>query len=368
MRNSILYLLIIIAPNVFSQCNGSQSLCSKRFNEVAYLTTHNAFNAEDQGYSFPNQNKGLTDQLNDGVRGVMLDVYLFSGVASVYHGSSLLGSEPLSSNLIEIKDFLDSNPNEIVTIILECYVSANVIESELDDVGLLNYLYTKPSGSDWDFLQDMINNNQRLVVLTDKNDASLGQEWYHYAWDHCVETHYSVNNINSFTNDFNRGDSINDLFIFNHFVTDPLLGIGMSSESSIVNEYIFLMPRIQQHYNEKGKFPNFVTLDFYDLGQGKVVVDSLNSSSFVAGINKLKNQNIQLFPNPSSGVSTFKNLDPTTDYSISVYNSIGHLKAKCTTEFKSEKELNLSLLSTGFYLIQISDNSGLIHNQRLIIN
>ncbi|NRA12569.1 MAG: hypothetical protein HRT57_11500 [Crocinitomicaceae bacterium] len=266
MRYSILYLLLIVSSNLFSQCNGNQDLCSKRYNEVAYLTTHNAFNAQSQGYTFPNQNNGLTQQLNDGVRGFMLDVYSLSGIPSVYHGTSIFGNEPLSSNLNEIKDFLDSNPNEIVTIIFECYVSANVIESEFDDAGLLNYLYTKPSGGDWDYLQDMINNNKRLVILTDDDDVSAGQEWYHYAWDHCVETHYTVNNVNDFYNDFNRGDSINDLFIFNHFVTDPILGIGMTRAAVVVNEYSFLIPGIQQHFSEKLKFPNFITLDFYDLG------------------------------------------------------------------------------------------------------
>ena len=40
------------------------------------------------------------------------------------------------------KHFLDNNPNEVVTIILECYVTANDIEDEINQSGLSNYLYT----------------------------------------------------------------------------------------------------------------------------------------------------------------------------------------------------------------------------------
>lgn len=368
MRISTLCLLLIFGYPAFSQCNGSQNLCQKRYDEVAYLTTHNAFNAQEQGFTFPNQNYGLTQQLDDGVRALMLDVYTLFGIPTVYHGTSILGNEPLSNNLIEIKQFLDANPNEIVTIILECYVSANIIESELDNVGMLNYLYTKPQASNWDYLQDMIDNNTRLVILTDQDDASTGQEWYHYAWDHCVETHFTVNDINDFNNGYNRGDSINDLFIFNHFVTDPLIGIGMSSESAVVNEYIFLMPRIQQHFNEKGKFPNFITLDFYDLGDGKTVVDSLNSPSFVVGIEELDFEKIQIKPNPSSGFVTINNLDKNQNCTVLLFNALGEKQLELNSLYSPELTIDLSHLKSGIYLVQVRNDLGSVSNQRLIVN
>ena len=43
-----------------AQCNGSLDLCSKQYNEVAYLTTHNAFNSDQDGLLFPNQTINLT--------------------------------------------------------------------------------------------------------------------------------------------------------------------------------------------------------------------------------------------------------------------------------------------------------------------
>ena len=61
----------------FSQCNGSAELCNRKFNEIAYLTTHNAFNSSQDNFLFPNQNFNITSQLNNGVRALMIDVYDF---------------------------------------------------------------------------------------------------------------------------------------------------------------------------------------------------------------------------------------------------------------------------------------------------
>ena len=174
----------------------------------------------------------------------------------------------------DIKTFLDNNPNEVVTIILECYVTANDIESEINQSGLSNYLYTH--NSVWPTLQNMIDNDNRLVILSDVDDASSSQNWYHYVWDYAVETHYSVGTINDFTCDFNRGNPANDLLIFNHFVTDANLGYGLYTESNNVNANTFFINRALDCQNQTNKFPNFVTVDYYELGDGLDVVDQLN--------------------------------------------------------------------------------------------
>jgi hypothetical protein len=258
----------------FAQCNGSLDLCPKQYNEVSYLTTHNAFNSDEDGLLFPNQTYNIASQLNDGVRGLMIDVYDYFGTPTAYHSVFMLGTIPLSDIFNDIKTFLDNNPNEVVTIILECYVTANDIESEINQSGLSNYLYTH--NSVWPTLQNMIDNDNRLVILSDVDDASSSQNWYHYVWDYAVETHYSVGTINDFTCDFNRGNPANDLLIFNHFVTDANLGYGLYTESNNVNANTFFINRALDCQNQTNKFPNFVTVDYYELGDGLDVVDQLN--------------------------------------------------------------------------------------------
>ena len=279
----ILFALQFLIHISYAQCNGSLNLCSKQYNEVAYLTTHNAFNSDQDGLSFPNQTYNIASQLNDGVRGLMIDVYDYLGDPTAYHSTFLLGTIPLSDIFNDIKTFLDNNPNEVATIILECYVTANDIEDEINQSGLSNYLYTHNSG--WPTLQNMINNNSRLVIFTDVDDASSSQSWYHYVWDYAIETHYSVGNINDFTCDFNRGDPLNDLFIFNHFVTDATLGYGLYNESNDVNANPFFINRALDCQTQTNKLPNFVTVDYYELGDGLAVVDQLNGLTATSSIN-----------------------------------------------------------------------------------
>ena len=272
----ILFSLQLITIISYAQCNGSIDLCPKQYNEVAYLTTHNAFNSDEDGLLFPNQSYNISSQLNDGVRGLMIDVHNHFGTPTAYHSVFMLGTIPLSDIFNDIKTFLDNNPNEVVTIILECYVTANDIEDEINQSGLSSYLYTHNNSIGWPTLQNMIDNDNRVVILTDQDDASSSQNWYHYVWGYAVETHYSINTINDFTCDFNRGNPLNDLFIFNHFVTDANLGYGLYNESNDVNANPFFINRALNCQNQTNKFPNFVTVDFYELGDGLAVVDQLN--------------------------------------------------------------------------------------------
>jgi len=283
----ILFALQFIMQTSYAQCNGSADLCSKQYNEVAYLTTHNAFNSDEDGLLFPNQSYNIASQLNDGVRGLMIDVYDYFGTPTAYHSTFLLGTIPLSDIFNDIKTFLDNNPNEIVTIILECYVTANDIEDEINQSGLSSYLYTHNNSIGWPTLENMIDNDNRLVIFTDEDDASSSQSWYHYVWDYAVETHYSVNTINDFICNFNRGDPVNDLFIFNHFVTDAILGYGLYTESNDVNSNPFFITRALDCQTQTNKFPNFVTVDYYELGDGLAVVDELNDLTPTSNINQM---------------------------------------------------------------------------------
>lgn len=270
-----IFFSLLTCLNLYTQCKDSNNLCNKKYNEVAYLTTHNAFNSSQDNFSFPNQNKNIATQLNDGVRGFMIDIYNSGGATIVYHGSSIFGSKPFSKYLGDIKSFLDDNPNEIITIILQNHpdVSANAIENDLNQAGLTSYLHTQNKFSDWPTLQTMIDSNKRLVVFNEVNNASASQSWYHHIWDFAVEINYGKINC-----DFGRGNPSNKLFVFNHFVTSNI-GTGSISEAQKVNSNPYFIDHVTQCKEEKNKFPNFITVDFYDLGDAMEVVNKLNESA-----------------------------------------------------------------------------------------
>ena len=354
MRYLPFIFLWFLPSALWAQCNGHQELCGKRYDQVAYLTTHNAYNAGEDGFALPNHNFGITRQLQDGVRGLMLDVYDEGGVPTVYHGFSFLGTATLESNLTEIKDFLYANPNEVVTIIFECYVNADMMESAFTHVGLKPFLHEQTLGEPWPTLEQMIDDGKRLVVLSDCSDAGAGQEWYHYVWDFAVETHFSNNSPSDFSCDFNRGDSMNDLFIVNHFVTDPNLGVGQPDQAAIVNELTFFYDRVYGCQLDQQKFPNFPTIDFHELGQTMAVVDSLNGVATSVGISEsLLVERFSVYPNPSSGLFQIRMNRGKTKYTL--FDVKGEIIMGGT--FNRTKTLNLKDKPAGIYFLLIESSA-----------
>jgi hypothetical protein len=67
------------------KCNGSAALCDRRFDEVVYPTTHNAMAATDLGFLAANQTHDIARQLEDGVRGLMLDTHDYQGAPQLCH-------------------------------------------------------------------------------------------------------------------------------------------------------------------------------------------------------------------------------------------------------------------------------------------
>lgn len=336
----------------YAQCNGFEPLCSKQYNEVAYLTTHNAYNNEEEGFDFPNQYNSITQQLEGGVRALMLDVYNEGGVPTVYHGISIFGNKPLTENLDAIKAFLDTHPNEIVTIIFECYVTADLIEADLTSTGLMPYLFEKGS-DDWPTLQQMIDDETRLVIFTDCEDADVDQGWYHHTWTHAVETNFEYYDVSEFDCEFNRGDPSNDLFIINHFVTDESIGVGVESQAEIANENPFFIDRCDECELTTGKFPNFPTIDFYSIGDGLAVVNELNDLGDL-GFQEAALR-VNTWPNPTNDFLHIS-LSSSDPCSYQIYTMAGK-EVKNGTLSEIATTLDLSDLSEGVYSLRLLTNS-----------
>ncbi len=359
----IVFILLLAANYAYTQCNGAIELCNKRYDEVAYLTTHNAYNSVADNFMLPNHNKDIAQQLNEGVRAMMLDVYDSNGVPTLYHVYDFLGSLPFSENLDDIKAFLDNNPNEIVTIILECYVSANMIEDALTTAGLMPYLFEKDNTTDWPTLQEMINTDKRLVILSDVDDGSATQGWYHYMWTHAVETDYANNAISDFSCDFNRGDPANDLFILNHFITDATLGVGLPQEAATVNGNPYFINRVLQCQVEAGKFPNFITVDFYEEGNSMSVVNTMNGLVTSTTSPDLESM-IRLSPNP---VQTYVHVELPESFGRSTVVIVDVQGKICqTAQFSQTETLYLDSLPAGLYFIQIENNGHQVYVEKVV--
>jgi hypothetical protein len=255
------------------KCNGHEELCERRYDQVSYAMTHNAMSNAAAAWVLPNQNFGITRQLEDGVRGLMLDTYEDDGELLLCHSTCLAGSQPLVEGLGEITRFLDDNPNEVVSIIFENYITHAQTASAFEDSDLLGYVYAHAVGDPWPSLRTLIDANTRLVVFQEKLPQEDEYPWLMNIWDHAWETPFSFGAPEDFVCDPNRGNPDNPLFLLNHFLT----GLGGAPElAEMVNYDPLFIDRAEQCEEEGAALPNFVAVDFYDIGDLFEVVDSLN--------------------------------------------------------------------------------------------
>lgn len=277
------FLILIIAGFIIS-CGKvnltnteGPNLLPKKYNEVCFLMTHNAMNNTERGFTIPNQTHSISKQLQNGVRGLMIDTYDGSdGVALTYHGTPLVGQQKLVDVLKEVKDFLASNPEEVVTIIFQNDGSNVQLEKAIDSIGLNNLTFIY-SGS-WPTLQTMVDNNERLVLFVENNKVPRAS-YLMFAWGTIFDTKYTYNNINQFDSNVNRGGSgSKQLYLVNHWLSN---GIGLPDKSLApqANKRAVISKRVQDCSTANGQLVNFLGVDFYEIGDAKAVVDSINSSN-----------------------------------------------------------------------------------------
>ena len=247
-------------PAPETACNGHDALCARPFDQVCFPMTHNSMSNGDAGWLLPNQTHGITRQLADGVRGLMLDVHPLDGQATLCHGLCDLGNQPLVEGLGEIAAFLIAHPREVVSIIFEPYVAPSDIAAAMDAAGLTARLYVHAGGA-WPTLESMIHADTRLVVFAEADGSDPA--WYHRAWDLISDTNYSAKVSAELTCDLNRGAETHDLFLINNWLGNPFPDPAFATE---VNARAFLLGRAQTCAAERGHVPNFLGVDFYEVG------------------------------------------------------------------------------------------------------
>lgn len=270
-------------------CNGDPALCDRTYDKVVVPMTHNAMSNTDEGWAPPNQTHGLARQLEDGIRGMMLDVHYYSlednqnrtahdpalsTVDQVYlcHSVCALGKARLLDSLCAITRFLDEHPSEVLTIVFENYVTDADTAEVLRASGLADYAFTHTLGQPWPTLRAMIDAGKRLVVFVEKGGgapAYLHPAYGGELWD----TPYSFETKEAFVCTRGRGAANSPLYLINHWLSRPLSSITYARE---VNVDAVLGARVAQCTKEAARGPTFVAVDFYDVGDLFPVVRRAN--------------------------------------------------------------------------------------------
>jgi hypothetical protein len=315
------------------ECNGSANLCEKPLAEVVLPATHNAMSGADiPGYLFANQDHAIAQQLEDGVRGLLIDTHYGipanggavktdlgkftsaerreyvrglgqeavdaalairdrlvtggEGEHQIYlcHRFCELGAVPLDKTLGQIRDFVVSHPNQVLVIVNEDYVSPEDFVAAVNKSGLGDYVYKGEIGPTSPTLGEMISSGHRVVVMAE-HKAGVAR-WYRDGYgDVLQETPYSFKQASELTDSRklaktcqpNRGSSDNPLFLLNHWIdTSPA---PKPTNAAKVNEYKALLARAQECERVRDQIPNLIAVDFYATGDLIKVVEKLNGVS-----------------------------------------------------------------------------------------
>jgi hypothetical protein len=312
-----------------TRCNGHEELCDRRLDEVVFATSHNSMSAaREPGWLFGEHLGGIRAQLEFGVRGFLIDTHygVPSGISVPGSGTQLiitdagrevhrsalteppdpqraqqadqlsrevpigasgatpdvylchnyceLGATRFADALTQYKQFLDRNPNEVIILFLEDYVTTADSEKAFQEAGLLDHVWTVEPGASLPTLREMIEAQRQVLVLSEH--LSGPPAWYHRGFELSEETPYTFTSAEEFSCEPNRGGTGKPLFLMNHWLTS---GSPDRNASARANSADLLMDRVRACEEARGRRVNMIGVNFYDSGDLLRVVDELNGVS-----------------------------------------------------------------------------------------
>ncbi|KAL3019498.1 hypothetical protein AAZX31_05G087500 [Glycine max] len=271
------------------------------FNKYTWIVTHNSFSIVDapplpgvQRMTFYNQEDTVTNQLRNGVRGLMLDMYDFqndiwlchSFRGQCYNFTAFIPksldvaakiAQPAVNTLKEVEAFLTENPTEIVTIVIEDYVhTPKGLTNVFTSAGLDKYWFPvskmPKKGEDWPTVTEMVQANHRLVVFTSDASKEAG-EGIAYQWKHMVENESGDPGVQQGSCPHRKESKAlnskrHSLFLMNYFPTYPVEVDSCKEHSAPLAEMV------NTCYKAAGNLlPNFIAVNFYMRSDGGGVFD-----------------------------------------------------------------------------------------------
>jgi len=275
----------------------------RHYHEVTFLTAHNAFSNEEDGYIQPQQKWGLRKQLENGIRGFMLDTHYSSSIfckkkkIRLCHYNAAITQMFLrpfkgkpttfTKSLKIIKQFLEENPKEIITLFLENYAELNDIDeaikrSEITDLILKPSDWNPKTKAGWPHIRWLQDNNKRVVLFNQRGESNYCFD----EWSSHYENQYGTTDTNRAIKErvesVKASNHLRHLYVMNyfpHFYVKAIQRIHFNKINSegtnrllsrSINEGI----AAKQIY--KHRYPNFIAVDFVNEGNLMSLVNQIN--------------------------------------------------------------------------------------------
>lgn len=290
-----------LVSGVPTSCNGSELLCDRPVDEVVFAGTHNSMSASDLGWELANHEGAIPDQLDGGIRALLIDVQHWPQGESIEqlgldpeaakiaaaalsvseapedglwmcHKLCQLGGTPFSDFLADLRVFLETNPDEVLIVVIQDEAPASDIKAAIEAAEVDQYAFAHQPGLPWPTLGEMIEDNERIVFLAE-NEAD-DQGWYQLAFDGNVsETGFRYSVVEEFDCAPSRGGDDGPFFLINHWVET---GLPVPTEADAVNSREVLAERVDDCTQSRGRAPGIIAVNFWQRGDLVEFVADLN--------------------------------------------------------------------------------------------
>ncbi|MFI5289832.1 MAG: hypothetical protein ACHQ17_09290, partial [Polyangia bacterium] len=187
-------------------------------------------------------------------------------------------SKPLLDGFKEIRTFVAAHPREVVTLLMESsQVSSDRIAQAMKASGLQAFVHPQALGAPWPTLGELVNQGDRVVVFLADMTATGGPSypWLLDRWKWTWETPWNNKTAADFSRcDADRGTMGNDLYVVDTYLEDLLL--PTVEQAKRVNTNPFLSDRLAHCQAVAARLPNFVMVNYYEVGDLFHDVDILN--------------------------------------------------------------------------------------------
>ncbi|KAH9858526.1 PLC-like phosphodiesterase [Lenzites betulinus] len=295
-------------------CNGHAELCNRSYGNVTFLGAHDSFAfSEDPLALARDQEVDIPSQLGLGVRLLQAQSHMNDGVlhfchtscvrlaflhANMKHNSliyllqALFDGGTVQDYLTKVHDFLTANPNEVLTLLFtnpEGVSLPDVWDPAFQASGVAALAYVPPSipvkQSDWPTLGDLIDSGKRVVVFLDAGaDTDRSVPYILPEFPMIWETPFSVTD-STFPCSVDRISgplaTADHMYMINHSLNKNIFDTGIivsdPIDAATTNGVTSILANAGGCEGfAAGRAPNFVLLDFVNIGKGLDAVNQLN--------------------------------------------------------------------------------------------
>jgi NADH:ubiquinone oxidoreductase subunit 6 (subunit J) len=293
------------------KCNGDADNCDRTLAEITLAGSHNAMSSTlYPGWLFAEQIETIKGQLDAGVRALLIDTHYgvpsaskmvgtkvpvvltdraaeltqptgedydpaiaeragqlaarapakAGGTRQIYlcHNFCEMGAVSFASVLADVKNFVDTHPDDVLTLIIQDATTPADTAAAITKAGLADHAYTLTPGEPLPTLGQMIDEDKTLLVFAEQGGAGA-PEWYQKAYDWFQETRYDFKSTADFSCAANRGPHDAPLFLVNHWVNASPPDPGKAGQA---NNPKLLADRLEQCAGQRDRVPNVVAVDF----------------------------------------------------------------------------------------------------------